>query len=200
VFRRLRVPHIIGLILAGMLVGEHGFNILDHDAAFQLFGQVGIYYIMFLAGLEMDMGSFRRHAGRGAVFGLLTFLIPFMLALATARWALHYSFSTSLLISCLLSSHTLVTYPIIGRYGLGKHPSVVWSIIGTAIAIFLALLILAVVVNEYKGGGDVWYWTRFGLGIVFYVVGVSYVFPKFGRWFLLPCLSVPSSLSMLTSK
>ena len=139
VFRRLHIPHIIGLILAGVLAGEHGFNLLARDASFQLFGQVGIYYIMFLAGLEMDMGSFRRHGRRGLMFGLFTFLIPFVLAFLVSRWLLHYPPSTSLLISCLLSSHTLVAYPIVGRYGLGRHPSVVWSIIGTAITSFLAV-------------------------------------------------------------
>lgn len=184
VFRRLHIPHIIGLILAGVLVGEHGFNLLARDASFQLFGQVGIYYIMFLAGLEMDMGSFRRHGRRGLMFGLFTFLIPFVLALLVSRWLLHYPPSTSLLISCLLSSHTLVAYPIVGRYGLGRHPSVVWSIIGTAITSFLALLVLAVVVNQHKGGGDLWYWLLFSLGIVTYIVAVAYVFPKVGRWFL----------------
>ena len=184
IFRRLHVPHIIGLILAGVLVGQHGLNLLERDASFELFGQVGIYYIMFLAGLEMDMGSFRRHGRTGALFGLITFLVPFLLALGSSLWLLGYSPSTSLLISCILSSHTLVTYPIVGRYGLGKHPSVVWSIIATAIASFLALLIMAVVVNDYKGSGGWWYWTRFALGIAAYVVFVTYTFPKVGRWFL----------------
>lgn len=184
VFRRLRVPHILGLILAGVLVGRHGLNLLERDASFELFGQVGIYYIMFLAGLEMDMGSFRRHGRRGVLFGLLTFAIPFILALMASLWLLHYPLATSLLISCILSSHTLVAYPIVGRYGLGKHPSVVWSIVGTAMASFFSLLILAVVVNQHKGGGSWWYWLLFALGIVLYVVFVAYTFPKVGRWFL----------------
>ena len=184
VFRRLHVPHIIGLILAGVLVGEHGFHLLERDASFQLFGQVGIYYIMFLAALEMDMGSFRRHGRRGFLFGLLTFLIPFVLALSASLWLLKFPVAMSLLVSCILASHTLVTYPIVGRYGLGKHPSVVWSIIGTAMASFLALLTLAIVVNDYKGGGGWLYWTLFSLGIILYIVFVAYTFPKIGRWFL----------------
>ena len=184
VFRRLHVPHIIGLILAGVLVGEHGLNLLERDASFALFGQVGIYYIMFLAGLEMDMGSFRRHARQGALFGLLTFLIPFALAWMASSWVLHYPPSTSLLISCILASHTLVTYPIVGRYGLGKHASVAWSIIGTAMACFLALFLLAIVVNAHHGDGGWWYWLTFSIGIVAYVLFVVYLFPKVGRWFL----------------
>ena len=184
IFRRLHVPHIIGLILAGVLLGEHGFNVLARDASFELFGQVGIYYIMFLAGLEMDMGSFRRHGRKGAGFGLLTFLIPAVLGLVVALYVLHFSVQTSLMLSCILASHTLVTYPIVGRYGLGKHPSVVYSIIGTAMASFGALLLLAIVVQNERGGGDVWYWLLFAVGIIIYIIGVSYIFPKIGRFFL----------------
>ena len=184
IFRRLHVPHIIGLILAGVLLGEHGFNVLAHDASFELFGQVGIYYIMFLAGLEMDMGSFRRHGRKGVGFGLLTFLIPAVLGLVVALYVLHFSLQTSLMLSCILASHTLVTYPIVGRYGLGKHPSVVYSIIGTAMASFGALLLLAIVVQNERGGGGVGYWLLFAVGIVIYILGVSYFFPKIGRFFL----------------
>ena len=184
IFRRLHVPHIIGLIVAGVLLGDHGFHILARDASFELFGQVGIYYIMFLAGLEMDMGSFRRHGRSGALFGLLTFLIPGLVGLLTALYVLQFSLETSLLLSCILASHTLVTYPIVGRYGLGKHPSVVYSIIATAIASFSALLLLAIVVQNERGGGDVWYWLRFAAGIALYIVTVAWAFPKIGRWFL----------------
>ena len=184
VFRRLHVPHIIGLIVAGVLLGEHGFNVLSRDASFELFGQVGIYYIMFLAGLEMDMGSFRRHGGVGVGFGFLTFLVPGLLGYVVARIFLHLAVPASLLLSCILSSHTLVTYPIVGRYGLGKHPSVVYSIVGTAMASFGALLMLAIVVQHERGGGDAWYWVRFAVGIMLYMSFVSYAFPKVGRWFL----------------
>ena len=184
VLRRLHIPHIIGLILAGVVLGEHGLNVLARDASFELFGQVGIYYIMFLAGLEMDMGSFRRHGTRGVVFGLLTLLIPFVLGLLTARYVLGFSTASALLMGCVLGSHTLVTYPIVGRYGLGKHPSVAYSIIATALAAFGALLLLAIVVQGRQPDVGWVYWTTFALGIVVYVVAVAYAFPKIGRWFL----------------
>lgn len=184
VLRRLRVPHIIGLILAGILIGEHGFNLLARDASFELFGQVGIYYIMFLAGLEMDMGSFRRFGSRGIGFGLLTFALPFTTGLAVGHWVLGLPLAASMVVSALLASHTLVTYPIVSRYGLGKHSSVVQSIIATAMATFGALLVLAVVVKGRRGGGDWLYWLGFAAGIVAYVVAVAYAFPKVGRWFL----------------
>ena len=184
VLRRLRVPHIIWLILAGLLVGPNGLNVLARDASIEIFGQVGIYYIMFLAGLEMDMGSFRRHGRRGALFGVLTFLIPLCFGFAVGRWVLGLGTASSLLLSSLLSSHTLVTYPIVGRYGLGRHASVVHAIIATAIASFAALLLLAIVVQGVRGGGNGSYWLLFALGIVVYIAGVGYAFPKLGRWFL----------------
>jgi len=182
--RRLRIPHIIGLIVAGAVLGEHGLNVLARDTSFELFGQVGIYYIMFLAGLEMDMGSFRRHGAKGAAFGAWTFVVPFILGFISMRYALGMSRQTAVLVSCILSSHTLVTYPIVGRYGLGKQPSVVYAIIATAIASFTALLTLAIVVQNKRGGGDAVYWLRFGVGIVLYIITVAYTFPKIGRWFL----------------
>ena len=184
VLRRLHVPHIIGLILAGMLLGGHGFNVLARDASFELFGQVGIYYIMFLAGLEMDMGSFRRYGRGGLSFGALTFFIPFIIGFSIARWLLGFGGSTSVLLGCLLGSHTLVAFPIVGRYGLGKHRSVVYAIVATAVASFLALLLLAIVVQIRQGGGGWQFWLTFLLGIVLYTSVVAYVFPKIGRWFL----------------
>ena len=184
VLRRLHVPHIIGLILAGLLLGEHGFNVLARDASFELFGEVGIYYIMFLAGLEMDTGSFRRYGRGGMGFGLLTFFVPFICGLAVAHFGLHLGAATSVLVGCLLGSHTLVSFPIVGRYGLGKHRSVVFAIIGTAIASFLALLMLAIVVQVRQGGAGWLFWLRFVVGIIVYLLAVAWTFPKVGRWFL----------------
>lgn len=184
VFRRLRVPHIIGLIVAGMVIGPNGLNLLARDDSFELFGQVGIYYIMVLAGLEMDMGSFRRHGRIGTGFGALTIGIPFAMGFAVSYWVLHFTATASLVVSCLLASHTLVTYPIVGRYGLGKHPSVVYGIVATAMASFTALFVLAIVVQTHRGMGGWLHWVLFGVGIVTYVVAVSYSFPKISRWFL----------------
>ena len=99
--RRLRIPHIIGLIVAGAVLGEHGLNVLARDTSFELFGQVGIYYIMFLAGLEMDMGSFRRHGAKGATFGAWTFVVPFILGFISMRYALGMSRQTAVLVSCI---------------------------------------------------------------------------------------------------
>ena len=39
---KLRIPHIIGMVLAGVLIGKYGLNILERDASFELFGKVGL--------------------------------------------------------------------------------------------------------------------------------------------------------------
>ena len=183
-FRRLRIPPVIGLILAGILVGPYGFNLLAHDSSFKLFGQVGIYYIMFLAGLELEMGSVEHYGQAGFRFGVLTFAIPFLLGLGTSLWLLHYSLPTSLLLACLYASHTLVSYPIVGRYGLNRHRVVVVSVVATAFALFAALLVLALVVGGQNPDTTWLTWLLFGLKCLLYVGFVVILFPFVGRRFL----------------
>lgn len=182
--RRLRVPHIIGLIIAGILVGQHGFNILERDSSFELFGNVGIYYIMFLAGLELNMGSVRQYGWQGLAFGLLTFLLPFGVGMLTGHFVLGLGTAASLLLSCILASHTLVAYPIVGRYGLGRHRTAVISVVATAFAIFAALLTLALVVGSMDGDSNPTKWIFFALKCAVYGFIVAYIFPRVGRWFL----------------
>ncbi len=177
VFGWLRIPHIIGYILAGVLIGENGFHVLDRDASFTLFGQVGIYYIMFLAGLEMDLVGFKRYISKGLVFGALTSLIPFLFGYVTGYYLLGYTLSASLLLACIFSSHTLVAYPIVAKYGLSKNPSVTISISATMIALLFALILLAVIAGQYRGANDAWFWIFFSLKCILYFVGVILVFP-----------------------
>ena len=183
-FRRLRIPPVIGLILAGVLVGPFGLNLLAHDSSFKLFGQVGIYYIMFLAGLELEMGSVEHYGHTGLRFGILTFSIPFVLGIASSLLLLDCKLPTSILLACIYASHTLVTYPIVGRYGLNRHRVVVVSVVATAFALFAALLVLAAVVG-IKNSNTLWLdWLVFGLKCGVYVGFVVFFFPRFGRWFL----------------
>ncbi|MBR6140416.1 MAG: cation:proton antiporter [Bacteroidaceae bacterium] len=182
--RQLRVPPVIGLILAGILVGPYGFNLLAHDCSFELFGQVGIYYIMFLAGLELEVGSVEHYGHSGLRFGILTFSIPFVLGITTSLWLLHYSLATSILLACIYASHTLVSYPIVGRYGLNRHRVVVVSVVATAFALFAALFVLALVVGRQSPD---WSFVRMALWLfscVAYVVFAILVFPRLGRWFM----------------
>ncbi|MDE5999269.1 MAG: cation:proton antiporter, partial [Bacteroidaceae bacterium] len=138
IFSKLHIPHIIGMILAGVLIGEHGFNILARDASFELFGKVGIYFIMFLAGLEMNLQNLKQNRTKGLIFGVITTFFPFVLGLVAGYYFLHYSFLASLLLACIFASHTLVAYPIVGRYGLSNSPSVTISVAATMVALLSA--------------------------------------------------------------
>lgn len=184
VMGKLRIPHIIGMVLAGVAVGKYGFNILVRDDSFELFGKVGLYYIMFLAALEMDMDGLRKHKGRVAVFGLLTFAVPFVLTYAIAGGVLGYAGGAALLLGCIMSSNTLVSYPIVGRYGLQRKPSVTLSVGATMVSLLLALVILAATVASYRGGGGVGFWLWFAVKLAAYCGGMVWLIPRLTRWFL----------------
>ncbi len=183
VFSKLRIPHIIGMIIAGMLIGEHGMNMLERDESFQLFGQVGIYYIMFLAGLEMDQEGLKQNRSRGITFGLLTALIPFVLGYLSGFYLLHYSTTASLLLACIFASHTLVSYPLVGRYGIARHKSVQISVVATMIALLFALVTLAVLSGHFNGEGGWRFWLLFALKSAVFITVLFYVMPKLIRLF-----------------
>ena len=183
VLRRFRIPSIIGLIVAGVIMGEHGLGLVERDRSFEIFGQVGIYLIMFMAGLGMDMGSMKRYGRSGLLFGFLTFAVPFVTGLAAAHWLLGFGLMPSILLACIFSSHTLVTYPVVQRYGLSRHPKVTVSVLATAFTTFLSLLILAVVVNT-KGAESPSQLVWMGLRVIAYIALMAYAVPRTGRWFL----------------
>lgn len=183
IFGKLRIPHIIGMILAGIVIGEFGFNILERDASFELFGKVGLFYIMFLAGLEMDMEDFRKNRTKGLVFGILTFIIPMVLGVWSSMSILDFPFVSSLLLSSMYASHTLVAYPIVSRYGLSRQRSVNITIGGTVITVTLALIILAVVGGMYKGNTGDFYLLLLICKVILLGLFVILVFPRLGRWF-----------------
>ena len=180
---RLRIPHIIGMILAGVVVGKYGFNILERDSSFELFGKVGLYYIMFLAGLEMDMDDFKKNRTKGLVFGMFTFLIPMGLGIWSSMSMLNYGFLTSVLLASMYASHTLVAYPIVIRYGVSRHRSVSIAVGGTAVTDTLTLLVLAVVGGLFKGESGGLFWLWLGIKVVFLGALIMYSFPRIGRWF-----------------
>lgn len=180
---RLRIPHIIGMILAGIVVGPHGLGILARDSSFELFGNVGIFYIMFLAGLEMDLEGFKRNRIKGLLFGFLTFTIPFVCGYFIGTYVLHYNVWASLLIACILASHTLVSYPIVSRYGIHRHSVVTISIAATMVALLTALIILAGISGVFQGNATWVFWAWFGLRSVMYCLFVFWTVPYVSRYF-----------------
>lgn len=184
VMGKLRIPHIIGMVLAGVLLGEHGLNILDRDNSFELFGNVGLYYIMFLAALEMDVEGVKKNKYRMLTFGLLTFAIPLALVYVSSVSILRYSVMSSLLLGCIMASNTLVAYPIVSRYGLQRKPSVMLSVGSTMLSLLLALTLLAGIVASYQSDANLTFWLFFALKFAVYCAAMIVLIPRLTRWFL----------------
>lgn len=184
VMGKLRIPHIIGMVLAGVAIGKYGFNILARDDSFELFGKVGLYYIMFLASLEMDVEGVRKKIGQFLVFGLLTFSIPFAVTYIVGVAMLGYSPEASLLLGCIMASNTLIAYPIVGRYGLQQKPSVALSVGSSMISLILALVSLAAIVASHEDGTNAWFWLLFAAKFVAYCSLLIILVPRLARWFL----------------
>ena len=181
---KLRIPHIVGMVLAGVLIGEHGLHILNRDDSFELFGKVGLLYIMFLAGLEMDMESVKKNSKRILWFGLLTCLVPLLLTFFMAMWLLDYSETASFLLGCIMASNTLIAYPIISRYGLQRHPSVMLSVGASMLSLLMALMMLAGLSASYGENAGLTFWLLFIIKFGAFC-GVSiWGIPKLARYFL----------------
>ncbi|WP_073046786.1 cation:proton antiporter [Xylanibacter ruminicola] len=184
VMSKLRIPHIIGMVLAGIAIGQYGFNILVRDNSFELFGRVGLYYIMFLAGLEMDMEGVKKHSRRFLLFGLLTCFVPLILTYVMSVTILDYSSSASFLLGCIMASNTLIAYPIVGRYGLQKHQSVALSVGSSMISLFMALVMLAAISGSFSKDSGWWFWVLFVVKFAAFCVGSVVLIPKLTRYFL----------------
>lgn len=181
---RLKIPHIVGMIVAGVAVGPYGLHILDRDSSFEIFGQVGLLYLMFLAGLEIDMYHLKLNLRKGMSFGLLTFFIPMIMGVAASVWILHTGWITAFLLASMYASHTLIAYPVAARFGITKSPAVLISVVGTIIAVIGALLVLAACVNIHETGAfqpAAMLWLVMKLAI--YGGVVLYAYPRLTRWF-----------------
>ena len=181
---KLRIPHIIGMVLAGVLIGEHGLHILDRDNSFELFGKVGLLYIMFLAGLEMDLESVKKNSRRFLIFGLLTCMIPLILTYFMARWLLDYSATASFLLGCIMASNTLIAYPIISRYGLQRNKSVMLSVGSSMLSLFMALMMLAALSASYGEKTGILFWLLFIVKFMLFCALCFWAIPRLARYFL----------------
>ncbi|MDE5735321.1 MAG: cation:proton antiporter [Duncaniella sp.] len=182
VFNRLKIPYVIGLIIAGVAVGPHGFGILDQDKSFEVFGQVGILYLMFLAGIEIDMYHLRMNLRRGLVFGVFTFLIPLVLGAAAAILFLKMGMIEATLLASMFAAHTLLAYPIAARFGVTKSPAVIIAIAGTIVTVLGSLVVLAGVLGVVREGSIRSMLPVLGYLMVYAGV-IYYTYPRLTRWF-----------------
>lgn len=180
--RKLRIPSIIGLILAGMAIGDHGFNLIA-KGSIDLFGKAGLLYIMFLAGLELDMADFRKNRYKSIVFGFFTFIIPLGLGFVLCYYLLHFNLMASLLVSSMFSTHTLVAYPLASRMGITKNEAVTIAVGGTMITDTAVLLILAVITGAVEGQLNQGFWLKLTASFSLFALAVLWGFPFIGRWF-----------------
>lgn len=181
---RLRIPHVIGMIVAGVAVGPYGFNLLANDSSFAIFGQVGLLYLMFLASLEIDMFHLKLNLRRGLLFGFLTLCIPLVLGILTSVWILKLNWLTAMLLGAMYASHTLIAYPVATRLGITRSPAVLISIVGTIVAVIGALLVLAATVNISREGSFNPLAIIKLLGLLgVYCGAVLYLYPRITRFF-----------------
>ena len=191
IMSKLRIPHIIGMVLAGVVIGKYGLNILERDISFEIFGSVGLYYIMFLAGLEMDLESVKRNPRQFLIFCLLTCFVPLILTYVMSRTMLGYSHPASFLLGCIMASNTLIAYPIVSRYGLQRHPSVQLSVGSSMISLFLALVMIAALSTLFTASlADETHSSlfislaSFLLKLTVFIAGSVWLIPRLARYFL----------------
>jgi Kef-type K+ transport system membrane component KefB len=180
---RIKIPQLIGLILAGAVIGPNGINLLERDSSVVLFGTVGLLYIMFLAGLEIDLADFKKNSSKSVIFGLYTFSIPMILGTLGGIYILDFSVMTSVLLASMFASHTLIAYPIISKMGVIKNKAVNITVGGTMITDTLALLVLAVIVGMSAGELTNDFWVRLSVSVVIFALIIVFIFPMLARWF-----------------
>ncbi|EPR66883.1 cation:proton antiporter [Cyclobacterium qasimii] len=184
ILNKIKIPHLLGLIIAGAIIGPNGINLMERDSSIILSGTAGLLYIMFLAGLEIDLAEFKKNSKKSLVFGLYTFSIPMVMGTLTGLYVLGFSLATSILLASMFASHTLIAYPLISKMGVAKNKAVNITVGGTMITDTLALLVLAVIVGMTTGEVNTEFWVRLTISILVFGLIVMLLFPIIGRWFL----------------
>ncbi|MEB2784720.1 cation:proton antiporter [Algoriphagus persicinus] len=181
---RIKIPPLLGLIIAGAIIGPNGLNWIERDSGIILSGTAGILYIMFLAGLEIDMADFRKNSKKSIVFGMYTFLIPMLLGMIAGIYILNLGMLSSILLASMFASHTLIAYPMISKMGIAKNQAVNITVGGTLITDTLALLVLAVVVGATQGEVNTIFWIKLILSLIVFTTIILFLLPMVARWFL----------------
>ncbi|WP_026902640.1 cation:proton antiporter [Pedobacter glucosidilyticus] len=181
--RRLKIPGTIGLILSGVVIGPHGVNLLAKNSAVDLFSTIGLLYIMFIAGIELDMNEFKKNQFKSLGFGFFTFIIPIALGLPACYYILGYDLNASLLIASMFATHTLVAYPIVTKFGVTKNPAVAITVGGTILTDTAVLIILAIIVGSANGGLTTQFWMKLGISLTIFLLIIFLILPRIAKWF-----------------
>ncbi|MES2678746.1 MAG: cation:proton antiporter [Bacteroidota bacterium] len=182
-FKRFKIPGIIGLILAGVIIGPHSLHIIESTNSFELLSKTGLLYIMFLAGLEIDMQEFKHNRNKSIVFGALTFLIPIIIGYFVCIHVFQFSLWPAVLLASMFSTHTLLSYPIVSNMGIVKNRAVQVTFGGTIITDSAVLILLGIITNLVTGEIDASFWLRITVSLGLLVFATLYLLPKVSRWF-----------------
>ncbi|MDT0691526.1 cation:proton antiporter [Salegentibacter sp. F188] len=180
---KIKIPNLLGLILAGAVIGPNGLNLMERDSGIILSGTAGLLYIMFLAGLEIDLADFKKNTKKSLVFGMFTFSIPMILGIFTGLYIFEFSVLTSVLLASMFASHTLIAYPLVSKLGVARNRAVNITVGGTMITDILALLVLAVIVGMTKGEVGTAFWLKLSISVLVFSAIVMFLFPIIARWF-----------------
>lgn len=180
---RISIPPLIGLIIAGIIIGPNGFNFIARDASIDLFGTVGLLYIMFLSSMEMDVAEFKKNSGKSMVFGFYTFIIPMIVGTLASYYLMKFNWLTSILLASMYASNTLITYPIVSKLGIAKNRAVNISVGGTILTTVGALVILAIIIGLSIGEIGPGFWLKLTLSLLISTGIILLIFPIVGRWF-----------------
>lgn len=181
--RKFRLPGIVGLIIAGVIIGPFGLNFLEKNTAVELFSTIGLLYIMFIAGLDLDLNEFKSNRNKSILFGFLTFILPLLIGFPLCQIVLGYDNNASLLVASMFSTHTLVAYPIVSRMGITKNEAVAVTVGGTILTDTAVLMILAVIMGRSQGNLNSEFWIRLGISLTIFLAIMFWAVPKITRWF-----------------
>ena len=180
---KIKIPGIVGFIIAGILIGPNGFNILKKNSAIELFATIGLLYIMFIAGIELDLAEFKKKKHKSFIFGFLTFAVPILIGFPVCYYLLHYSMLTSILTASMFATHTLVAYPIVNKFGIAKNEAVAVTVGGTILTDTAVLIILAIIMGSVQGELDSSFWIQLAISLTIFTATVFFVIPKIAKWF-----------------
>lgn len=183
ILKRLNIPGIIGLIISGVLIGPHGFNILEKNSAVDLFSTIGLLYIMFIAGLELDMNEFKVNKYKSLLFGFFTFIIPISIGFPVCHYLLEYDINASILIASMFATHTLIAYPIVSKLGIAKNQAVAITVGGTILTDTAVLIILAIVMGNNHGTLNAEFWATLGISLTVFSLIMFFLVPRITKWF-----------------
>lgn len=181
--RKIKIPGIIGLIVSGTAIGPHGLNVLAKNSAVELFSTIGLLYIMFIAGLELDLSDFKKTRNKSLIFGFLTFIIPIAIGYPVIYYILDYPLNTSILTASMFATHTLIAYPIISKFGISKNEAVAVVVGGTILTDSAVLIILAVIMGSEQGNLNAEFWIRLITSLIIFSAIMFLIIPRVAKWF-----------------